>query len=116
MVIHLAQQVIVHGHGDTDGLAWNVSTSLMDFVPRHSIGVLYGRTGSGWLLSPQFGNNEEQIEARWSWRTTENLTIDARIRRREDLHRLLTAQRKQKELDVFLRVTWRYSRKRLRRE
>ena len=102
--------------GDTDGLAWNVSTSLMDFVPGHSIGVLYGRTGSGWLLSPQFGNNEEQIEARWSWRMTENLTIDARIRRREDLHRLLTAQRQQKELDVFLRLTWRYSRKRIRGE
>lgn len=95
--------------GDADGLAWNLSVSLMDFAPTHSIGILYGQTGAGWLLSPQYANNEEQIEIRWSWRPRSNFIIDARVRQREDLDRLVTAQRNEKELDFFLRATWRYS-------
>ncbi len=98
--------------GDTDGLAWNVSASVMDIVPRHSIGLLYGQTESGWLLSPQFGNNEEQIEARWSWRIAKSLTVDARIRQRQDLHRHLDAKRKRRNLDVFVRATWQFSERR----
>jgi len=98
--------------GDTDGLAWNLSMSLMDIVPGHSIGVLYGRTESGWLLSPQFGSNEEQIEVRWSWRIEDSLTVDARIRHREDLHRQLSAKGKHRNLDAFVRATWQFSRSR----
>jgi len=95
--------------GDAGGLAWNFSISLMDFVARHSIGVLYARTEAGWLLSPQYANNEEQIEIRWSWRPRSDIILDARVRQRKDLDQLLTAQRKQTELDYFLRVTWRFS-------
>jgi hypothetical protein len=95
--------------GDTNGLAWNASVSLMDIAPGQSLGVLYGRTESGWLLSPQYANNEKQIEIRWSWRPRSNLIVDARVRQREDLDQILTAQQKSKEHDFFLRATWRYS-------
>jgi hypothetical protein len=95
--------------GDANGLAWNASVSLMNIAPGQSLGVLYGRTEAGWLLSPQYANNEEQIEIRWSWRLRSNLIVDARVRQREDLDQILTAQRKSKERDFFLRATWRYS-------
>ena len=95
--------------GDTDGLAWNISASIMEYAPGHSIGLLYGRTGDGWLLSPQYRPNEEQIELRWSWRPTPDLVIDARVRRRDELDRLTTASHRIDELDVFVRATWRYN-------
>ncbi len=95
--------------GDADGLAWNVSASLMEFARGHSVGLLYGRTGAGWLLSPQYRDNEEQIELRWSWRPTPSLVIDARVRRREELSRLVTASQRVEALDVFVRATWRHN-------
>ena len=95
--------------GDTDGLAWNVSASLMDFAPRQSIGLLYGRTGAGWLISPQYRPNEEQLELRWSWRRTSNLVIDARVRLRDDLDPLGTGTKLRNQVDAFVRATWRYT-------
>jgi hypothetical protein len=95
--------------GDTDGLAWNVSASLMEFARGHSVGLLYGRAGAGWLISPQYRDNEEQIELRWSWRPTPDVVIDARVRRRKELSRLVTASQRTDELDVFVRATWRLS-------
>ena len=93
--------------GDTDGLAWNVSASLMEFARGHSIGLLYGRTGAGWLLSPQYRANERQIELRWSWRPSSDLVVDARVRKRSELDRLVTASQRGEEVDVFVRATWR---------
>jgi len=40
------------GTGDADGLAWNVTASVMDFLPDHSIGINFAETEAGWLLSP----------------------------------------------------------------
>ncbi len=94
------------GSGDTDGLGWNVVLSLMDFKPRHSIGVNYGRVGAGWLLSPQFRPNESLVEIRYQWRRSRNLAIDIRVRQREELEQLVLTDRKRKELDVFVRITW----------
>ena len=88
---------------------------IMEFARGHSIGLLYGRTGAGWLLSPQYRDNEEQIELRWSWRPTPDLVIDARVRRRKELDRLVTATQRVEELDVFVRATWRLADVRLNR-
>ena len=94
------------GSGDVDGLAWHISLSLMDFKPNHSIGVNYGRVGAGWLLSPQFRQNESQIEIRYQWRKTKRLALDFRIRKRKELEQLSLSDRKREELDFFLRFTW----------
>jgi hypothetical protein len=100
---------IGRSNDDTSGFAWNLSSSVMDFIPTHSIGLLYGRTDAGWLLSPQYDKNEELIEIRWSWRPVERFMVDARVRRRKDLDPLVVAQRKRSEIDFFLRATWRFS-------
>ena len=94
------------GNGDTDGLAWLVSASMVDFRPGHSIGINYGRADAGWLLSPQYRENEEAIEIRYMWRRSSNLALDIRGRWREELEQLASATRKQEELNVFARFTW----------
>ena len=94
------------GNGDVDGLAWNMSLSLMDFKLNHSIGMIYGQVGAGWLLSPQYRENESYAEIRYQWRKTRQLAFDFRIRHRKELERLSLSARKREELDFFLRFTW----------
>ncbi len=96
----------VAGTGDTDGVAWNAVVSLMDFRPNHSIGVNYGETGAGWLLSPQYGPNESLAEIRYQWRRSKNLAFDVRVRRRKELEQPVLAAQKSDELDFFIRFTW----------
>ncbi len=95
--------------GDAGGLAWNVAVSLMDFFPGHDLGVNYGRVDPGWLLSPDFTDNEEQTEVRYRWIAGETITLELRARQRRDLERLASAVQKRDRFDVFLRVTWRFS-------
>ncbi|MGI9201627.1 MAG: hypothetical protein ACR2QL_11245 [Woeseiaceae bacterium] len=94
------------GNGDTDGLAWNIALSLMEFQPDHSIGINYGEVGAGWLLSPQYRPNESLAEIRYQWRRSQQLALDFRIRKRKDLERLQFTDRKREEVDFFLRFTW----------
>ena len=96
----------LEGDGDVDGLAWNIAISLMEFKPNHSIGVNYGRVGAGWLLSPQFRQNESLMEIRYQWRKSKRLALDFRIRKRKELEQLSLSDRKREELDFFLRFTW----------
>jgi hypothetical protein len=94
------------GDGDVDGLAWDVSLSLMDFKPRHSVGVNYAEVSAGWLLSPQYRQNESAAELRYQWRKSQMLAFDFRIRQREELEQWVSSDRKKHELDFFLRFTW----------
>lgn len=94
------------GDGDADGLAWNIAISVMEFVPNHSIGVNYGEVGAGWLLSPQFRQNETLSEIRYQWRKSKQLAFDFRIRRRKEMEQLEFSDRKREELDFFIRFTW----------
>jgi hypothetical protein len=94
------------GNGDTDGLAWNVVLSLMEFKPNHSIGLNYGQVGAGWLLSPQFRANDSLAEIRYQWRKNNILAFDIRIRKRKELKQLSLSNRKREEVDFFLRFTW----------
>jgi hypothetical protein len=93
------------GNGDTDGLGWLLSASIVDIRPDHSIGINYGRTDAGWLLSPQYRENEEAVEIRYMWRRSLNLAIDFRARWRKDLEQLESAVSKRDELNVFVRFT-----------
>jgi len=94
------------GDGSTDGLAWNIALSLMEFKPDHSIGINYGEVGAGWLLSPQYRPNERLTEIRYQWRRSQQLAFDFRIRNRKELEQLRFTERKREELDFFVRFTW----------
>jgi hypothetical protein len=91
--------------GDSDGYAAAITILLMDFAPKHSLGFNYAHTEAGWLLPPQYNKNERLVELRYVWVTTPNLTIDARLRHREDLHREVDAAQRREELDAFARLT-----------
>lgn len=96
---------------EADGLAWDIVVSLMDFVPKHSIGINYAQTGAGWLLSPQFRPNEELFEIRYIWNPRRPYfpLFEARIRWREDLKQEVGALRKREEFDGYVRLTWEFA-------
>ncbi len=95
--------------GDTDGLAWNLAASVLDFRPNHNIGINYGRTDAGWLLSPQYRENEELIEIRYLCRPSRRQALDIRVRWRNELLQLDGTARKQQELDLYVRLTLGFS-------
>ena len=103
-----AEAVALDEAGDAGGLAWNVVASLMDIRPGHSLGLNYGRTDAGWLLSPQYRENEELIEVRYRWEINSQLSIEARARSREDLDGGTTATHKRKEREALVRLTWKF--------
>lgn len=100
------QMAGIVGEGSADGLAWNMTASIMDFRPGHSIGVNYARTGAGWLLSPQYADNEELFEIRYMWRPTSRLSVDVRGRWRDELEPLLTPNPARDRFDFYARLTW----------
>jgi hypothetical protein len=100
--------VNLSGDGDTDGVAAAFTISLMDMFPKHSIGLNFAYVEAGWLLSPQYNKNESLVEIRYVWVATRTLTVDARIRVREELDRLSYAVQRRKETDAFVRLTWRF--------
>jgi len=92
-----------------DGLAWDIVASVMDFKPGHNIGINYAWTGAGCFLSPQFRPNEEMFEIRYQWRSGRIPLLEARIRWREDLVELVDTDRKRSVVDLFVRLTWRFT-------
>ncbi len=99
----------VTGAGNADGLAWNITASVMDFVPNHSIGINYAQTGAGWLLSPQYRNNERLFEIRYVWRPTGRLTLDVRGRWRDNLRERIIEDPDRNRFDFYIRFTWSFN-------
>jgi len=98
------------GDGDVDGFAWAVTGSVMELWPNHSVGINYAHADAGWLLSPQYRNNEELFEVRYLWRKRRNLALDFRVRWRQELVQLSSQSQKQDEVDFFARFTLGFSR------
>ena len=94
--------------GDSDGLAWNVAANVIDIWPGHSAGFNYGRTGAGWLLSPQFFPGTELIEFRYLLRLKKGPVLEARVRRQKDLDASIAALSKRSEHDIYFRMTWEF--------
>jgi hypothetical protein len=101
------------GAGDAGGLAWNMTVSIMDFLPQHSIGVNYARTEAGWLISPQYTDNEQLLELRYMWRPTDRLTLDVRGRWRDELVQRVLAEPRRDPFDFYARITWSFTARRL---
>lgn len=93
------------GNGNTDSFSWHLSANIMDLVPGHSIGLVYGETEAGWLLSTDFQANSTLVELRYAWEPLNGHLLEARVREREDLNLLRNAQRKRSETDVYLRYS-----------
>ena len=97
------------GTGDADGLAWNITVSVMDFVPNHSIGINFAKTEAGWLLSPQYTDNERLFEVRYMWQPTDQLTLDVRGRWRDELRQQIIEEPDRDRFDFYARFTWSFN-------
>jgi hypothetical protein len=93
------------GAGDSGGLAWNITVSGMNLRPNHSIGLNYGQTDAGWLISPDFKPNTQVVELRYLWRKSHELALDIRVRQESDLELSANASQKARDTNVFARFT-----------
>jgi len=98
------------GIGDTEGFAWNVVLDAMDFLPGHSFGINYGRTGKGWLLSPQYFPDSVLFELRHHWKSVREPMVETRVRWQEAQHRFTDAMQRGSEFDFYIRATWEFGR------
>lgn len=97
------------GGGRVGGNAWQASLNFEQFLPGHSLGFVLGRAQAGWLLSPDFRNNDRLAELRYQWRMNPNWSIEARVRERtEDAVPAATA-RPRRDRDAYLRLSGRFT-------
>lgn len=94
--------------GDVGGWAWQVGADLRGFIPRHNLGVLYGRAQAGWLITSSFRENSDYLELRYVFDITDRIAWEVRGRKREELERRIGALRKREDIDVRTRVTLRF--------
>ena len=92
--------------GSAGGFAWQIQLSILDLFPGHSFAVQHGRADPGWLISPDFRNNEVLSELRYEWKIDARQTFTARVRRRDEMNILADAQRKRRDEDFFLRYSY----------
>jgi hypothetical protein len=85
-----------------------IGLTLADAIPAHRFGVVYGRTEAGWLIAPDFRNNDRLLEGRYQWAFQRNHSFEARLRHRQDLEPIVGAGRKRRDLDFYLRITSRF--------
>jgi hypothetical protein len=96
------------GSGDVSGLAYQLSGTLADVLPGHRIGLVYARVQPGWLLAPDFRNNDELVELRYQLVIARGHSVEARVRRRDDLHRPLGSIRDRRDNDLYVRYSLRF--------
>lgn len=93
---------------NADGWARTFSMNLVDFVPGHHIGFVFGRAGAGWLISPDFRNNDRLLEIRYQWRISPAWSMEARLRRREEIDLPDGVTRPRVDDDLYLRLSTRF--------
>lgn len=94
--------------GDADAWAWQLGADLRGFVPKHNMGILYGRVQAAWLITPGFRENESYLEARYIFNITDAIAWEVRVRKREELDSRIGAARQRRDVDLRTRLTWRF--------
>jgi hypothetical protein len=94
--------------GDADGLAWQFSINLWDIAPGHDIAFVHGKAYAGWLLSPDFRNNDRLLEVRYEWRISSKWTMTARLRQRQEIKVPADTPQLRVDDDFYLRFTVRF--------
>ena len=94
--------------GDTDGTAFQISANILNFVQEHSIGLVYAEVDAGYLISPDFRNNNSLLEVRYKWQISKKQKFEARIREREDLIVPTGSTKSRVDNDFYLRYTHKF--------
>lgn len=90
------------------GVGYQVGVTLADAIPDHRFGIVFGEVEAGWLISPDFRENNRLVEGRYQWQFTTNHSFEARLRQRRDLEPIAGAERKREDVDFYLRITSRF--------
>ena len=96
------------GTGDSDGWGWQLGADIEDIFPRNTVGINYGQSDGGMLISNDFRQNNELFEFRWQYQATSALRFEFRYRWRRELERRIGASQVQRDRDVRLRATYRF--------
>jgi len=103
------EAVKLPGDGDAGNSAYQVTFNWLNFVPKHSVGLVVGRADAGWLLSPDFRSNTDLVELRYKWAIGKKNRLEARIRQREDAEKLDDGKPKVREdTDLYVRYTYKF--------
>lgn len=94
--------------GSTGGTAWQASVNLDNFRPGHRIGLVYGEADGGWLITPDYRNNDALAELRYQYRFNPNWSMEVRYRWREELQIPANALRPRVDRDAYVRVSGRF--------
>ena len=94
--------------GKVGGTAAQVSFNFVDIIPHHSVALVLGRVEAGWLLSPDFRNNNTLIETRYVWKMDKKSKLAIRLRQREDLDDINGAARDRVDTDFYVRYTHKF--------
>ncbi|MCR4300781.1 MAG: hypothetical protein NUV51_04150 [Sulfuricaulis sp.] len=105
---HRASALSLPGSGEVKGYAWQTSFNLMEFAPGHSVGLIWAEAQAGWLISPDFRENERLIEVRHQYVLTKQLSMESRIRQRQELEQLTSAVRERDDRDLYVRLTYKF--------
>lgn len=94
--------------GEAGGTAAQVTFNFVDIIPHHSAALVLGRVEAGWLLSPDFRNNNTLIETRYVWKMDKKSKLAIRLRQREDLDDINGALRDRVDTDFYVRYTHKF--------
>lgn len=104
-----ADRVMNAGGGSAaGGDAGQFSVTLFDFAPHHDISAVYGWADAGWLISPDFRQNDDLLELRYRWRIDQTWSLESRVRRREERGLPDGVNRARIDDDFYFRVTARF--------
>ncbi len=98
----------IGGTEKADGYAWQTSFNFMNFEPGHSIGLVLAQADGGWLISPDFRENEKLTEIRYKWVISKRLRLETRVRQRKELEKRTTALQKRDAKDLYVRLTYKF--------
>jgi hypothetical protein len=93
---------------ESEGRALQLSANLMNAWRVHSLGVVHGRTGDGWLISPDIRPNNREWEVRYLWQYAPWGRLDARVRTQRDGLRRVGDDAPRRDRDVYLRTSIRF--------
>ncbi len=96
------------GDHEVSGNGFQAGLSLYDIRPNHHLGLVYGRTQAGWLISNDYRNNDELAELRYQHRFNPDLTMEIRYRWRRELELPADTHRPRRDRDFYIRATLRF--------
>ncbi|MFV2058897.1 MAG: hypothetical protein ACC707_20755 [Thiohalomonadales bacterium] len=88
---------------DAADTAWMLSFSVVDFLPKQSLGFIIASAGAGWLISPDVAADNDMYAIRYAYKVSKTQKIEWRYRYRSTID---GADRTRK--DGYLRYTQKF--------